>query len=78
MPPKQIKEFKLFCALSAETCRVDFLFTDGTTASTGNISSSHYAALVATLQSTRLVYYCFDSTSKTYFLSSAPDAPGLQ
>lgn len=77
MQTKQIREFKLLCALPTETCRIDFLFTDGTTASTGDISASHYTALVATLQATRLVYYNFDPATKTYFLSSAPDAPGV-
>lgn len=77
MQAKQIREFQLFCSLSDGTGRIDFLFTDGTSASTGNISSSHYTALVATLQSTRLVYYCFDPTTKTSFLSSVPDAPGV-
>ncbi len=77
MPVKQIREFRLFCALASETCRIDFQFTDGTTASTGNISAPLYTALVATLQSTRLAYYCFDSATRTHFISSAPDAPGL-
>ncbi|MBX3348009.1 MAG: hypothetical protein KF747_04620, partial [Nitrospira sp.] len=63
MPIKQIREFKLFCALPTDTCRIDFLFTDGTTDSTGNISPSHYTALVATLQASRLVYYCFDAAT---------------
>jgi hypothetical protein len=77
MPAKQIKAFMLSSSLSTDICRIDFQFMDGSGVSVTNLPPARYNALVATLQASTPAYYCFDPNTKTYFVSSAPDAPGL-
>lgn len=76
MPNKQIKLFKLTSSLTSDLSRIEFQFMDGTSYAL-DLPPHRYAAAVATLQSSSICYYSFNSSNDMHFISSAPDSPGF-
>jgi hypothetical protein len=71
MQGKQIKHFELFSSLTTDSCRIKFLFTDGSSQII-DLSSERYAAAVATLKASSISYYAYDPSHEVHFISSAP------
>ena len=71
MQGKQIKHFELFSSLTTDSCRIEFLFTDGSSQII-DLSSERYTAAVATLKASSISYYAYDPSHEVHFISSAP------
>lgn len=74
---RQIRAFQLSTALNTSGFRIDFQFVDGGGYVADNLSPDRYAAAVATLQASPVAYLCHNTNINMWFISSAPDAPGL-
>lgn len=75
MQEKQIKRFELFSSLTADSCRIEFLFTDGSSKII-DMPPDRYAAAVATLHASSMSYYSYDPSNQVHFISSAPHTLG--
>ena len=67
---KQIKHFELFSSLTTDSCRIKFLFTDGSSQII-DMPPDRYAAAVATLKASSISYYSYDPSHQVHFISSA-------
>ena len=70
MQGKQIKHFELFSSLTTDSCRIKFLFTDGSSQII-DMPPDRYAAAVATLKASSISYYSYDPSHQVHFISSA-------
>lgn len=74
---RQIKAFQLSTALNTSLSRIDFQFVDGGRYVADNLPPDRYVAAVATLQASPTAYLGRNPSNDMWFVSSAPDAPGL-
>jgi hypothetical protein len=75
MQGKQIKHFELFSSLTTDSCRIKFLFADGSSQII-DMPPDRYAAAVATLKASSISYYSYDPSHQVHFISSAPATLG--
>jgi hypothetical protein len=75
MQGKQIKQFELFSSLTTDSCRIQFLFTDGSSEII-DMPPGRYAAAVATLNASSISYYSYDPSHQVHFMSSVPSTLG--
>ena len=71
MQGKQIKRFEIFSSLSTDSCRIEFLLTDGSSQII-DMTPDRYTAAVATLKASSISYYSYDPSHQIHFISSAP------
>jgi hypothetical protein len=71
MQGMQIKHFELFSSLTTDSCRIKFLFTDGSSQII-DMPPDRYAAAVATLKASSISYYSYDPSHQLHFIGSAP------
>lgn len=75
MQGKQIKHFELFSSLSTDSCRIKFLFEDGSSEII-DMPPDRYAAAIATIKAFSISYYSYDPSHQVHFISSAPTILG--